>query len=211
MKKKDKFLVVPVLFIFINASAQFFEGHIKYSNSYKSKMNSVSSAQFEKMMGTQQVYIIKDNYYKSVFNGSYLEIQLYRGDENRCYTLTSQSDTLFWEDCMKNNDAAISYEIKLNQDSVLGIICNEIIVTSLKSKMHIFYNEKFKINPEQYKNHNYGNWYYFISKTKSVPLKTVLETDQFIFTSIASEIKSYKINDNAFLIVDKLKISKARW
>lgn len=199
------FLVIPFFL------AQSFEGKIMYSNSYQSKITNLTNEQLNGLMGTQQVYVIKGNNYKSALNGSFTKLQIYRGDENKSYTLTAKSDTLYWEDYGQNKDKAISYEIKQNQDTVLGITCNVIVVQTEKSKTYFYYNSKYSVNPELFKQHNYGNWYYIISKTKALPLKTVFENEQFVMTSIATEITPMKLEDNVFEIQNKNKVAKATW
>ena len=200
-----------VIITAIIANAQSFEGMIEYSNSYQSKMANYPSENLNKLMGTKQAYVIKGNNYKSAFNGMFMKLQLYLGNENRGYSLTAKSDTLYWEDYSINKDRALSYKIKKKQDTVLGIPCDVIIVESEKSKTYYYYNSKYGVNPELFKQHNYGNWYYIISKTKSLPLKTIYENEQFILTSEAIKITPMKLNDNIFEIPDKGKIAKATW
>lgn len=188
-----------------------FEGLLTYSINYKSKLPNMSSNQLNNLMGTKQWYAIKYSNYKSVYNGSFIKLQIYRNDENRNYSLTAKSDTLYYEDYSKNKDKALSYEIKRNQDTIMGIPCDLLIVKAEKSKTLIYFNSEYKVNPELFKNHNYGNWYYIISKTKALPLKTVTETEQFIMTSIATEIKPMQLNDNVFEIQNKEKVAPAYW
>lgn len=192
-------------------NGQSFEGIVKYSISYQSKSNKISSSQFNNLLGTKQVYVLKGGNYKSAFNGSFMKLQIYRNDENRNYNLTAKSDTLYYEDYIKNKDKALSYEIKKNQDTIMGIPCDLIIVKSKKSKSLIYFNSDYKVNPDLFKNHNYANWYYIVSKTKALPLKTITETEQFIMTSIATEIKPMQLNDNVFEIQNKDKIAPAYW
>ena len=66
-----------------NIKAQSFEGKIIYSNSYQSKVANYPSEQLNTLMGTQQAYVIKGRNYKSAFNGSFIKLQMYRGDENK--------------------------------------------------------------------------------------------------------------------------------
>ena len=191
--------------------AQVFEGKIMYSNSYQSKIANYPSEQLNSLMGTQQAYVIKNGNYKSAFNGAFIKLQMYIGVENKSYTLTAKSDTLYWEDYSLNKDKAISYEIKTNQDTILGVACDVIIVQAEMSKTYFYYNSKYGINPELFTKHNYGNWYYIISKTKALPLKTVFENEQFIMTSVATEISPMQLEDNVFEIQNKSKIAKATW
>ena len=194
-----------------NLFAQSFEGKIMYSNSYQSKVPNYPSEQLNNLMGTQQAYAIKGNNYKSAFNGAFIKLQMYRGDENKSYSLTGKSDTLYWEDYGQNTDKAISYEIKQNQDTILNVPCDLIIVQAENSKTYFYYNSKYAVNPELFTKHNYGNWYYIISKTNALPLKTIHETDQFIVTSFATEITTMHLEDNVFELQNKNKVAKAYW
>ena len=194
-----------------NIKAQSFEGKIMYSNNYQSKVPNYSSEQLNNLMGTQQVYVIKGNNYKSAFNGAFIKLQMYRGDENKSYTLTGKNDTLYCEDYNTNKDEAVKYELQKNKETVLGITCDVLIVEAKKSKTYFYFNSKYSINPELFKGHNYGNWYYTISKTKALPLKIVFENEQFIMTSLATEITPMKFEDNVFEIQNKSKVGKASW
>ncbi|MCF6168794.1 hypothetical protein [Lutibacter sp.] len=207
---KIKYLIV---FLICNTmySQEYFEGLVTYSVNYESKLTNVSSNQFNKLMGTKQYYAIKEGNYKSVFNGSFIKLQIYRNDENRNYSLTAKSDTLYYEDYSNNKDKALIYEIKKNQDTIMGIPCDLIIVKAENSKTLFYFNSTYRVNPELFREHNYGNWYYTISKTRALPLKIVAETDQYIMTSIATEITFMKLNDNVFEIQNIKKIAKAYW
>jgi hypothetical protein len=207
----NKLLFLIILLNYSHTFSQSFEGELTYEVTYISKSSNVASNQLNYLMGTEQLYSIKKGNYKSVFNGFFMKMQIYRNDENRNYSLTAKSDTLYYEDYSKNKDKALSYEIKKNQDTIMGIPCDLIIVKSEKSKTLFYFNSDYKVNSELFKKHNYGNWYYIISKTEALPLKTVIETEQFIMTSIATEVTPMKLNDNVFEIQNKDKIAPAYW
>ena len=203
-------LLVAVLSSYFLQS-QDFEGMLVYSVNYESKSSDVTSDQLNSLMGTKQWYAIKGGNYKSVFNGNFIKLQIYRSDENRNYSLTAKSDILYYEDYSENKDKALSYEIKKNQDTIMGVPCDLIIVKAEKSKTSYYFNSSYKVNPELFKGHNYGNWYYMVSKTEALPLKTIMETEQFIMTSIATEVKPMQLKDNVFEIQNKDKIAPAYW
>jgi len=205
------FVVSLMIFSVTGLQAQEFEGMISYDNIYESKTSEISSEQLNNLMGTEQAYVIKGNNYKSAFNGVFISLHLYRGDENRSYMLTGKIDTLYWEDYSLNKDKAISYEIKENQDTILGVPCDVLVIQAEKSKTYFYYSSKYGINPELFTKHNYGNWYYTISKTKALPLKTVFENEQFIMISVATEITPMKLENNVFEIQYKSKVAKATW
>jgi len=207
----NRLILLVVLLNSCFLQSQDFEGMIVYSVNYDSKSTDVTSDQLNSLMGTKQWYAIKGGNYKSVFNGNFIKLQIYRSDENRNYSLTAKSDILYYEDYSENKDKALSYEIKKNQDTIMGVPCDLIIVKAEKSKTSYYFNSSYKVNPELFKRHNYGNWYYMVSKTKALPLKTVTETEQFIMTSIATEVKPMQLKDNVFEIQNKDKIAPAYW
>lgn len=210
--KKIRILSLLFFLTFSVYSQEYnFEGKLVYKINYESKSSRVSSSQLNNLMGTKQLYSIKEGNYKSVFNGIFLKFQIYRNDENRNYSLTAKSDTLYYEDYSKNKDKALSYEIKKHQDTIMGVPCDLIIVKAEKSKTSYYFNSSYKVNPELFKGHNYGNWYYIVSKTKALPLKTVTETEQYIMTSVVTEFTPTKLNDNVFEIQNKAKIAPAYW
>jgi len=206
-----KLLILILLATTLTSSAQIFEGKMTYSNTYQSKLPNLKSEQLNSMMGTKQEYYIKGNNYKSLFNGLFTKMQIYQGEENRSYTLTAKSDTLYWEDYSKNKDVVVNFETQKNKDTIMNISCDVLIVSTDKSKTYYYYSSKYGINPEMFIKHNYGNWYYIVSKTKALPLKTVHETAQFILTSTAIEIKPMELDKQFFDILDKNKTAPATW
>ena len=191
--------------------AQSFEGKITYANSYKSKSPQLNDTQLAAMLGTTQEYYIKGSDYKSVFNGLYIKNHLYTSKTNKSYTLTAKSDSLYWEDYGKNNDVATKFEFQKGKDTVMGVVCDILTVYTSKTKTTYFYNSKYGVNPEPFAKHAYGNWYYVISKTKALPLKTISENDQFILTSTAVNIMPINLDAKLFELTDKSKIAPATW
>ena len=208
---KKLFVLALLLTLAFKAFSQAFEGEIVYANSYKSKMPNLNDAQLGAMMGTTQEYYIKGGNYKSVFNGSFFKMQLYVNSDNKSYELTAKSDTLYWEDFGQNKDVAIRYELKPNSDTIMGVPCDLLIVYTAKSKTLYYYSSKYGVNPDLYKNHAYQNWYYIISKTKALPLKTVFEDDQVAFTSTAVSVKAMTLDGGLFEVGDKGKVARATW
>jgi hypothetical protein len=88
------------------------------------------------MMGTTQEYSIKGGNYKSVTNGSFVQMQLYVQSENKLYSKLATSDTLFWTDGKNDSDPVVSYKILEDQEVVLGVTCDAIIIESKQSHSH---------------------------------------------------------------------------
>lgn len=180
----------------------FFEGKITYQNTYKSKIPNATSEQFTAMMGSTQEYFIEGGKYKSVTNGSLSQWQLYVPSENRLYTKMSTSDTLLWTDGNSNPDEAVKYEIQKSAVEILGYKCDALVVQTKTGTITYYYNKKIKIDPELYKNHQYGNWAFLTGKSKSLPLKIEMETPQFTLVSEAVEIKEIELDSEFFDLPD---------
>jgi hypothetical protein len=191
-------ILLIALFITSICNSQNFEGKITYQNTYTSKIPNPTSEQFDGMMGTAQEYYIKGDKYKSATNGSFFQWQLYVPTENRLYSKMAVSDTLLWSDGNSNPDEAVSYEIMKNQAEILGYKCDALVVKTKTGKATYYFSKKIKINPELYKDHQYGNFAFFTKQTKSLPLKIEMETPQFTMISTATAVKEIELEESFF-------------
>jgi len=189
--------------------SQNFEGKIIYDNHFTSKMKNFTDEQLSTMMGTKQEYLIKGGDYKSLLNGQSITMQLYDYKTNRIYNRNAKSDTLYWFDASVNTDKIISYEIKKNEEQILDNICDAIIMKTRTGTTTIYYTERYKIDSSLYIDHNYSNWAFYTSKAGALPLKTVIETNQFRMESTAIEIKVIQLKDDFFNIDTKVPIKKS--
>lgn len=200
------FFLVNALFV----HAQSFEGKVIYKNEHKSKLPQYSDAQLDHILGDKQEYYIKGNNYKSIFNGNYIRSHLYVGKENKAYTHYAQSDTLYIEDCGKNRDSIISFEILKNQDTIMGIACDMLVIKKASGFIKkVFFNSNYyKINPELFKLHTYGNWYFTLSKIQAVSLKSIVETAEYTLIVTAQEIIPMKLDETLFTLPQNQPVKK---
>jgi hypothetical protein len=202
-----------ILFLFfftvVKGYCQNFEGKIIYKNHFTSKMKSYTDEQLEQLIGTKQEYFIKGGSYKSFLNGMSVTMQLYDYKTNRIYNRTPKSDTLYWFDAFINTDDVTSFEIKKSAEKILGYQCDLIIMKTKTGTTTIYYNTKYKVDSKLYIKHNYSNWAFYITKTKSLPLKTITETDSFKMESTAVEIKPMSLGSECFDIDIKTPVKKS--
>ena len=196
--KTRLFIVGILMSLSVFAKAQSFEGVVVYQNTYISKVPQLTDGQLTAMMGTKQEYFMKGGNYKSVFNGTFVQMQLYRQSDNKMYMKMGNENALYWTDVSVNKDEVTEFKILKNQEEILGVMCDALVLTSKDNKMTVYFNARHKIDPVLFKGHAFGNWNFIIEKTKAVPLKTLLENAQFRLTSIATEIKSTKVDDKIF-------------
>lgn len=201
--------VCLALFISICSFGQSFEGKIIYKNSYKSKIPGATDQQFTSAMGSTQEYFIKGGNYKSVGNGAIFQWQLYLNKDNKLYNKMSNSDTLLWNDGSENKDEIIKTEINKGVTEILGYKCDELILTCKSGVQKYYFNSKFSVDTKLFINHKFGNWYDYLSKTNALPLKTVVDTEQFTLESVATEIKEMKLDPTFFDLPANVKTIKS--
>ena len=193
----------------ITSFGQTFEGKIVYKNTYKSKMPNVTDEQFTTMMGSTQEYFIKNGDYKSVANGSFFQWQLYVNKDNKLYSKMANSEKLLWNDGATNSDEILKAEVNKSEIEVLGYKCDELVLTCKSGIQKFYFNLKFSVDTKLFVNHKFGNWYDFLLKTNSLPLKTVVDNGQFTLESIATEIKEMKLEKPVFDLPTDLQTMKS--
>ena len=185
-------------FFTINSFGQAFEGKVVYKNTYKSKMPNVTDEQFTTMMGSTQEYLIKNGDYKSVSNGSLLQWQLYVNTDNKLYTKMSNSEALLWNDGATNDDEVLKAEVKKGVTEILGYKCDELILTCKSGTQRYYFNTMLSVDTKLFVNHKFGNWYEYLSKSNALPLKSIIEDEQFALESEATEVKEMKLDKAIF-------------
>lgn len=187
---------------------QNFEGQITYNNSYVSKMPNVSDQQLTLMMGSVQNYFIKGGDYKSNFNGSMMQWQLYRKAENKLYNQFASSITVFWYDGSKNQDSLIKYEVIQNAETILGYTCDELILTCISGIQKYYFSSHLSLDGNLYRSHKYGNWSEYITRSNAVPLKVVIENTQFTLESTAIEVRQMTLNPSVFALPENSTVAQ---
>lgn len=207
MTKTITFLLATLFAI--TSFGQTFEGKIVYKNTYKSKMPNVSDEQFTTMMGSTQEYYIKNGDYKSVANGSFFQWQLYVNKENKLYSKMSNSETLLWNDGSTNSDQILKVEVNKNITEILGYKCDEVVLTCKSGTQKYYFNSKLSVDTKLFANHKFGNWYDFLSKSNSLPLKSIVDNGQFTLESLAIEVREIKLDKTFFDLPANSKTMKS--
>jgi len=204
-----KLLVLIMSAFAIMIFGQTFEGKIIYQNSYESKIPNMSNEQLTSMMGSIQDYIIKEGNYKSSTNGSMMQWQLYINNDNKLYSKMKNSDTIFWNDGATNTDEVLKTEVNKEVTEILGYKCDEIILTCKSGVQKYYFNSKVNVDAILFAKHLFGNWYDFIKISQALPLKSIIESPQFILISEAKEVKQMKFDDKEFQLPENAKLMKS--
>jgi hypothetical protein len=206
--KKLLTLIFAILSV-VTAFGQNFEGKITYQNTYKSKLPDLKDEQFSSMMGTTQQYYIKGGDYKSVSNGTFSQWQLYNNKDNKLYNKISNSEAILWNDGSVNDDSVLSFQINKGVTDILGYKCDELVLVCKSGTQKYYFNSKLGVDAKLFANHKFGNWSEFVRLTNAVPLKIIIDNQQFTMESVATEVKPMKLDDKEFQLPANAKTEKS--
>ena len=214
ISKFKPFILSFTLFLYsVSAYAQTstanFEGEIVYANTYRTKDPKMKEQTLKAMLGGVHNYYVKNGNYKTVTDGMFAKWQLFINKDNKIYNKMASSDTVFWNNAAEHYDELLSSKINKNALTVLGYLCDELIL-NCKSGVHKYYfNSQLKVNGALFVNHKYGNYYNYISRTNAIPLKMIIEDYDFTIESIATKVIPKKIPDNFFTLPANTITSKS--
>lgn len=188
---------------------QSFEGKITYRNSYKSKNEKIPDQQWATLMGSTEEYFIKGGSYKSLFNGTLVQWQLYNNGENRLYNKLSNSETILWSDAGANSDSVLKVELNKGVAEILGYRCDELILTCRSGVQKFYYSPKIGVDPSLYARHTLMNWSYYLLQAHALPLKTIVSGEQFELEQTAVAISPARLDNTIFRLPEGTKTVKS--
>jgi hypothetical protein len=193
------------------ATAQNFEGKIVYQNTYKSKSPELSTEQLNLMMGTVQNWYLKGGNYRSETNGALMVWQLYLNSDNKLYSKFANSEMLLWNDGALNPDEVINTELRKGAAEILGYKCDELVLTCKSGIQKYYFSSQLPLDAKLFDKHHFGNWYAYLSKANAIPLKIVMESDQFSMESIATEVQPIKVSEKLFELPAHVQTMKSTY
>ncbi|MDB5245813.1 MAG: hypothetical protein JWQ40_207 [Segetibacter sp.] len=126
-----------------------------------------------------------------------MQSQTFKSSNNKLYTKFSNSDAWLWNDAATDAHEVLKYEINKALTTILGYKCDELVLTCKSEIQKYYFNSELSVDSKVFEKHKYGNWYYFLSKSSGLPLRSKIENDQFVLETTATEVKAMKL-ENAF-------------
>ena len=176
-----------------------FEGRIIYDFIFKDKTGEMSDEECKSMFGDEQIYVIKNEKYKSNMNGMIGITQVYIGGDT-IYNIYQGMDQIFWNDATTDTDEIIDYSLSENVMTVAGIQCDLLTINSKKGVSKYYFNKEYKVDPQYYSKHKFGFWSFCIEKTGALPIKSITDTQAFYIETTAKQVKEVLIDDKEFFI-----------
>ena len=205
--KKIIFIAINILTISISFG-QNFEGKIIYSNTCISNIPNITSESLSSLIGSKQEYIIKDNNYKSISNGTLFEWQLYINVSGKLYIKATSSETIFCTDDKKQDDDIISVKLNKNATKVLDFNCDELVIKYNTKVQKYYFNSEINLDSKFLENHKFIDWYGNLLKANALPLKIITESFGFTNETIATDIIPLKIENKTFELPEGIKVEE---
>jgi hypothetical protein len=177
----------------------YFEGRIIYDFKYEGISGEMTTELAKQFIGDQQIYHFKGKMYKSELNGSNQMAQYYQGNDTLFMSLYRVGQ-LLWNDVREADDHVLTFKITPNVETINGILCNRLSITSVNGSMDYFYNAELKANPANYRKHVYVFWSFCLQKAEALPVKIVHRSKEAITTITAKEIEWMQLNDSIFTL-----------
>lgn len=206
---KKTIAIIFTVLTTITVFGQSFEGKIFYANTYKSKNPKMTDQQWSSMMGSTQEYLIKGGDYKTIANGTLVQWQLYINKDNKLYNKMSNAETAFWNDASVQGDVILKVEVNKGVTEILGYKCDEVILTCKSGVQKYYFNTKLSVDTKIFANHKFGNWYDYLLKANSLPLKSIIDVAQFTMESVATEVKPMKLDIKTFELPAGIKTDRS--
>jgi hypothetical protein len=169
----------------------------------------MTDQQWTSIMGSRQEYLIKGGDYKSIANGTLVQWQLYINKDNKLYNKMINSETVYWNDASDQGDEILKVEVSNGVTEILGYNCDEVVLTCKSGVQKYYFNSKLSVDTKLFSNHKFGNWFDYLSKSKSLPLKSVVETAEFTLESVATEVNRMQLDSKNFELPSGIKTAKS--
>ncbi len=180
------FLIILSLFSIVHAYGQeYFEGEIQFKITYDSK--SIPVEYFVKELGDSFTAYVKEDRYVMQYHGTgelgWTKI-IVRLDEGYTYTEFEKNDTIRKSKFGSEKNNLLTIRRNTETKKVLGENCESVTIyyqildktSPFKSvKGTYYFNPKYKLNPEQYKNYTDGFWNLYAKEAESLSLRNETE------------------------------------
>ena len=196
---------LPLVLIFTLTAtslyAQNFQGIVEYEMSYIIKDSTLTVEGLEKEMGKKVITYFKKGCYKEITDSEFMSYTLFRHQDNRVYFKHSTDvDTLGYFSTLDDSDQKFDYKIVEQADSILGEVCDLLIVHDRYGTKKHYYSSKYSLDPKYYRNFTASNMNKTAKLKKAIYLRLEMEYDPYIITVEAKKIKRKRLSNKIFKV-----------
>ena len=130
-----------------------------------------------------------------------IEFEYFCRPFNQTFYKLRNSDTLLYQNYdarASDLDSILSIQWLKNTDTILGKICNRIVLHTRSMQLTVAYCPDLPTNPDWYKNTEGGYYNVIYGQTKAHYLLYILETDKTIYKGVATKIVTSEVPISIF-------------
>lgn len=199
MKKTGILVLLFIIATSFQSVTGDFVGVIKIKHKYKDLEGKDITSRLAPYLGKEWEYSIDDKNYKSV-NEAGNWVQLYNGESNVYYSFTKEKKASKY-DAGATSSSKFEVTYLDRQEKVAGYICDVMKVETDDQTTIYYYSKEIRTNPENFSNHQFGNWNKYLKAADGgITLKFELtdHKNKFMWIATATEVKPMALSANDF-------------
>lgn len=189
------------------SAQEFFEGKIVYEISHEAKDSSFDVNRILNHPATQSTLIFKSGRWVNAPNAGIIDFGYFNWMDNRQYYKFIGVDSLVYDDystLTTEMEPIITQRAEYNIDTILGLICNRLILQTKNMTLTIVYHPSIAVNPRWFSKTKGGYYDRIYAHTKSLYLMSIVETARYKSMDKAISIEKMEISDDYFDSKDAL-------
>jgi hypothetical protein len=192
-----------VLTITLNAQkTKEFEGVITYSHQVTAISPDYNTERDYGYIGKESDFYYKAGKYKWLNQNAFMQMDMFRNADTVEFLQMASTDTILFAKNNFSNEKILDYKIMKNADTVLGQVCNVLILKAVSNgnewTRRYSYSTNTSIDPNFFKNYKYNSTDFIYATIKALPLKIELIYKDRKITYTATNVQQKKIQDNFF-------------
>jgi hypothetical protein len=150
------------------------------------------------VVGTEQHYYINSSNYKANDQNGDLK-QLYNSSDNTYYYTDPYTKEILNVDASFNMSEIISITEMEDTETILGRVCNKLVITTKTNETTYFYSKEIAVDPSNFSKHQFGDWSTYLEASNgALPLKYIVKNNNYTWSSTAVEITPMELTDEDF-------------
>lgn len=199
MKKTGILVLLLIIATSFQSVTGDFVGVIKIKHKYKDLEGKDITSRLAPHLGKEWEYSIDDKNYKSV-NEAGNWVQLYNGESNVYYSFTKEKKASKY-DVGATSSSKFEVTYLDRKEKVAGYICDVMKVETDDQTTIYYYSKEIRTNPENFANHQFGNWNKYLKAADGgITLKFELtdHKNKFMWIATATEVKPMALSATDF-------------
>ena len=210
--QKTLFLILSLFISQVAFSQTFFEGDIVYKFDLQKKDSSFDETSIITYPAKTTIGIYKNGDWLQNPDDGIIEYSYFNHTDNKRYWKIRGADTLLYELGDKNRepeiDSTLTLKTEYNTDTVLGFVCNRLVIKTKDLNLTFIYTPSFAVSPSWYENTKIGFYNIIYGSIKAIYLKSIVETKDYVSTMTVQSIQQRKIFDKEFPDITKAALKK---